>query len=104
MWWFVASDICFDCLQHVLSLSRYAGPISRARVVSSPFSGLSRVHRTSKSRLAQGGSVAGRKKYNGLELDERTGGSRITSEMIRLRGTVKAQGSARKPPSGRIFF
>ena len=59
MWWFVASNICFDCLQHVLSLSRYAGPISRARVVSSPFSGLSRVHRTSKSRLAQGGKRRG---------------------------------------------
>jgi hypothetical protein len=46
----------------------------------------------------------GQKKYNGLELDERTGGSRMTSEMIRLRGTVKAQGSARKPPSGRNLF
>jgi hypothetical protein len=44
------------------------------------------------------------KKDNGLELDERTGGSRMTSEMIRLRGTVKAQGSARKPPSGRNLF
>src|SRR5579862_2248382 len=59
MWWFVASNICFDCLQHPLSLSRYAGPISRARVVSSPFSRLSRVQRTSKSRLARGGKRRG---------------------------------------------
>jgi len=83
VWWFVASDICFDCLQHVLSLSRYAGPISRARLVSSPFSGLSRVHRTSKSRLAQGGKRRGHKKYNGLELDERTGGSRVSGSVAR---------------------
>jgi hypothetical protein len=44
------------------------------------------------------------KKYNGLELDEGTGGSQMTSEMVRLRGTVKGQDSARKPPSGRNLF
>jgi hypothetical protein len=86
--------------EHLLSLSRHAGPISG--LVSSPsdFGSKASIKRKDEAESC------GTEKVQGLELDKRTGGKRrsLRAEMIESRAKVKGQGSAREPPSGRNRF
>jgi hypothetical protein len=64
------ANICFDCLRRLLSLSRFAGPISG--LVSSPWDLAIKA-----SRKWEDGRASRRtEKGQGLELDKRTAGRR----------------------------
>jgi hypothetical protein len=104
-WWLirgertVASTLA-PLFEHLLSLSRHAGPISG--FVSSPSDFRSKASIKRKDEAES----CGTEKVQGLELDKRTGGKRrsLRAEMIESRAKVKGQGSAREPPSGKNRF